>query len=61
MAQSLFESNEIIAEPCLRKCPSGVNFNPTSRPQHRRRIGKSYRYGYALNYGVPMGQSTPKT
>lgn len=63
MAQSLFSSNEIIAEPCLRKCPSGVNLNQPTRPQLQRRIGKSYyeRYGYALNYGIPMGQSTPKT
>ena len=60
MAQSLFGKSEIIAEPCLRKCPSGVNLQPT-RPQYQRRIGKSYRYGYALNYGIPMGQSTPKT
>lgn len=67
MAQSLFSKSEVIAEPCLRKCPSGVNLQQ-SRPQQPlkqqnqlRRIGKSYRYGYALNYGIPMGQSTPKT
>lgn len=63
MAQSLFINNEIIAEPCLRKCPSGVNLNQPTRAQLQRRIGKSYRYryGYALNYGIPIGQSTPKT
>jgi hypothetical protein len=62
MAQSLFSDIEVIAEPCLRKCPSGVNLSPASRmPQYQRRTGKSYRYGYALNYGIPMGQSTPKT
>lgn len=63
MAQSLFRNNEIIAEPCLRKCPSGVNLNQPTRGQLQRRIGKSYRYryGYALNYGIPIGQSTPKT
>ena len=55
LAQSIFESNEIIAEPCNRKCPSGVNLNqkPTRRTSRNR-------YGFALNYGIPMGQSTPK-
>lgn len=58
LAQSVFDKNEIIAEPCLRKCPSGVNLQPAStRPD---RTPKS-RYGFALNYGIPMGQSTPKT
>ncbi|XP_070506808.1 phospholipase A1-like [Chironomus tepperi] len=57
MAQSIFTNEENIAEPCLRKCPSGVNLNPSTP----NRIGKSFRYGYALNYGIPMGQHTPKT
>lgn len=59
LAQSVFDKNEIIAEPCLRKCPSGVNLSPMSviRPE---RTPKN-RYGFALNYGIPMGQSTPKT
>lgn len=57
LAQSVFDSSEIIAEPCLRKCPSGVNLLPVPKVE---RTPKS-RYGYALNYGIPMGQSTPKT
>ncbi|CRL03996.1 CLUMA_CG017114, isoform A, partial [Clunio marinus] len=58
LAQSVFDSSEMIAEPCLRKCPSGVNLVPnTSKPG---RIPKS-RYGFALNYGIPMGHSTPKS
>lgn len=58
LAQSVFDS-KVIAEPCLRKCPSGVNLYPAgSKPE---RIPKKSRYGFALNYGIPMGQSTPKT
>jgi hypothetical protein len=58
LAQSVFGSSEIIAEPCLRKCPSGVNLLPFgSKPERKPKS----RYGFALNYGIPMGQSTPKT
>lgn len=58
LAQSVFDS-KVVAEPCLRKCPSGVNLYPVgAKPE---RIPKKSRYGFALNYGVPMGQSTPKT
>lgn len=57
LAQSVFDKNEIIAEPCLRKCPSGVNLQLASTKPER--TPKS-RYGFALNYGIPMGQSTPK-
>lgn len=58
LAHSVFDKNEIIAEPCLRKCPSGVNLLPTVVKPGR--TSKS-RYGFALNYGIPFGQFTPKT
>lgn len=58
LANSVFDLNEIIAEPCLRKCPSGVNLLPTSPKPERK---PKNRYGFALNYGIPMGHSTPKT
>lgn len=58
LAHSVFDKNEIIAEPCLRKCPSGVNLLPAAAKPER--TPKS-RYGFALNYGIPFGQFTPKT
>lgn len=58
LAHSVFDKNEIIAEPCLRKCPSGVNLLPAATKPGR--TAKS-RYGFALNYGIPFGQFTPKT
>lgn len=64
LAQSIFD-DRATAEPCIRKCPSGVILqSPTSNQMtkaEKRRTAKKSRYGFAVNYGIPMGQSTPKT
>lgn len=55
LAQSIFEGHEVIAEPCNRKCPSGISLIPR-RPKSRIRHNNG-RSG--INYGIPMGQRTP--
>lgn len=60
-AQSIFDGRA-NAEPCIRKCPSGVNLQASqSQKVGKRRESKKSRYGFAVNYGIAMGQSTPKT
>jgi phosphatidylserine sn-1 acylhydrolase len=60
LAQSLFDE-EPIAEPCNRRCPSGLNnggpFFGNGGPAFNRRSRQ--RMGFAVGYSIPMGQRTP--
>lgn len=51
LAQSIFIWQEPMAEPCHRKCPSGVILAPVRQARKR--------FGFADGYAIPMGQRTP--
>lgn len=51
LAESIFNGDSILAEPCSRKCPTNVPLNAIREARARR--------GFAIGYTIPMGQSTP--
>lgn len=55
LAQSIFAENEPHAEPCARRCPSGIGSK--SRSAIFRRDRSLARY--AVRNAIPMGQHTP--
>uniref|UniRef100_A0A182QP58 Lipase domain-containing protein n=1 Tax=Anopheles farauti TaxID=69004 RepID=A0A182QP58_9DIPT len=54
LAQSLYEGQEPMAEPCSRRCPSNAVLSGANGFREGRR-----RFGYAMGYAIPMGLKTP--